>query len=185
MATGRPANADLGSVDSALLRLRRLWTAPRAFGRVSEGSSSAVGCPVDVSTVLVLEAVLHTAPTDHSGGVTVTDVAQRLDVASSTASRLVDRAVRAGVVARRQDDADGRRTVVVATREGHVLHAQAHEFRLRYLRALLADWDEREVAAFAAALERFAQAVEANPNPTELARCQPVDANQRTPGASS
>jgi DNA-binding MarR family transcriptional regulator len=75
----------------------------------------------------------------------------------STASRLVDRAVRAGMITRHRALADPRRTVLALTREGLRLQREAVHFRTGRLADMLADWSASEVATFARLLERFAR----------------------------
>ena len=87
-------------LDQALLSLRRFFAAPHVV--------DDHGRPVELSTLLVLGAV-------GEGGATVREVATRLDVAHSTASRFVTRAEQAGVVERRLSTADARATTVSMT----------------------------------------------------------------------
>jgi len=88
-------------------------------------------------------------------------------VAPSTASRLVDRAVRAGMVARASDRADPRRAVLTLTPAGNSLLATAYGFRTRYLEQVLAGWTGAEVETFARLLDRFATAVHAHGLPMD------------------
>src|SRR5215204_1297682 len=89
----RLGGRDLARVDQALLRLRRMWDAPR--GIAHEGGV------VEGSTLLVCLAVADTA-----GAVGVAEVADALGVAPSTASRLVARAAEAGMVTREVSTTD-------------------------------------------------------------------------------
>jgi len=149
---------DLERLDAALLRLRRLWTAPRAFG----GLRMDVGSGVELSTVLVVDALIGQEQ-PHSAGVDVRGVAMHLDVAPSTASRLVERAVSAGMVERRPASADARRVVLRPTRAGRRLHKAAVRFRTDYLGAVLRTWPRSERRHFIDLLDRFADAVAAAP----------------------
>jgi DNA-binding MarR family transcriptional regulator len=155
MAAGeqRGEDADLDRIDAALMRLRRFWSAPR-------GRSLPAGDDEDVelSTVLVVEVLARGADAD-SPAPGVAEVAQRLDVAPSTASRLVDRAVAAGKVQRRTSAGDARRAELHLTEQGEALHARARAFRTDYLRAVVHDWDAAEITALGDFLERFARAV--------------------------
>jgi DNA-binding MarR family transcriptional regulator len=146
------------ALDAALIRLRRLWAtgAPR-LGRAGEA--------VEMSTVLVVDAVQRLTDGDPPTEATVAAVAEQLDVAASTASRLVDRAVTAGVVRRTRSAADPRRAPLVLTAEGRALAARATEFRLSYLDRLLAGWDESDRRTFADLLSRFATEVHTHPHP--------------------
>jgi len=140
----------LDRLDDALLRLRRLWAAPPP-ALVLE---SLDGQPVTMSSVLVVEACARGR--DEVG---VGDVGQFLDVDPSTASRLVDRAVRSGLVERRSSRADGRRVTLALTASGQALLVRATDFRRQWLSTVLERWSEAEVAALAGSLARFADAV--------------------------
>ena len=130
-----------------------MWSGPRVRDSVRVG----VGQQVELSTVLVVDAVCRDAP---PGGVSVVQVAESLDVAPSTASRLVDRAVAAGMVQRRPKGADARRAVLRPTAAGRALQRKALRFRTGYLADVLRDWSPAEVAGLAQVLDRFAQAVD-------------------------
>lgn len=132
---------DLEVLDQALLRLRRFFAAPKMV--------DDRGRPVELSTLLVLSAL-----TDE--GTTVRDIANRLDVAHSTASRFITRAEEAGMVARQASSADARATAVIMTEDGRALDRRATRFRLQRLARLTQDWSIGELSDFAAATERFA-----------------------------
>jgi len=141
---------DLVRLDAAILDLRRLTAVPVRSPTVRH---SAV--LIEVSTVLVVEAVSRA--TEAGRQCSIGDLAVAMQVAHSTASRLVDRAVRAGMVTRDRSLADPRRTVVALTDEGLRLRREAVRFRTGRLRDMLADWSASEVATLARLLERFAR----------------------------
>lgn len=154
---GAPVEVDsahLAAIDEALIALRHLWTTPPRLADPVLGD-------VDVSTVLVVHVLSARPATD--GPASVGDVARGLDIAHSTASRLVDRAVRTGVVARTTSPVDGRRVTLQLTPAGARLAVASRRFRTGYLRVLLADWSDREAADFARLLHRFADAVRHHP----------------------
>ncbi|MFC7876203.1 MarR family winged helix-turn-helix transcriptional regulator [Isoptericola sp. NPDC057391] len=91
-------------------------------------------------------------------GESVRDVATRLDVAHSTASRFVSRAERAGVVTRTTAPHDTRQTLVVPSPSGRELARRAEAFRLDRLAAIVDAWDEEDVRVLAEGLRRFAAA---------------------------
>lgn len=133
----------LHDIDDALVRMRRLWSsAPRG---------------VDMSSVLVVEACARAG-----GPATVGDVARVADVEHSTASRLVERAVRAGYVSRATD---GRRAALHLTADGRALRERAVTFRTAWLTQMVDDWPERDVAEFARLLARFAEKIGGGPGP--------------------
>jgi DNA-binding MarR family transcriptional regulator len=146
------------ALDEALIRLRRLWSAgtPR-LGRAGEG--------VEMSTVLIVDAVQRLTESEPAVEATVALVADRLDVAASTASRLVDRAVATGMVRRTRSAADPRRAPLELTPEGRALAARATRFRLSYLTDLTSGWSERDRRRLAQLLGRFATAVHDAPHP--------------------
>jgi DNA-binding MarR family transcriptional regulator len=141
----RPGGRDLARVDQALLRLRRMWDAPR--GIAHEGGV------VEGSTLLVCLAIADTA-----GAVGVAGVADALGVAPSTASRLVARAAEAGMVTREVSTTDPRRAALELTATGTRLVEASRRYRAARLARLLVDWPPRDVAALADLLTRFADA---------------------------
>ncbi|NMR20110.1 MarR family winged helix-turn-helix transcriptional regulator [Cellulomonas fimi] len=141
MASG--SKKDLERIDRALMQLRRFVEAPAMV--------DDRGRHVETSTLLVLEAL---GPESEP---TVRDVARRLDVTHSTASRLVTRAEQAGMVRRRRSPTNRRETLVEATDDGHALRDRARTFRLHRLCDIVADWRSDDVAAFAHSLASFAE----------------------------
>jgi DNA-binding MarR family transcriptional regulator len=156
----------LNQLDDALIRLRRLWQTPSITRVLIEPD----GSPLEMSTVLVTDAInrsLHASPPT---AVRVGDIAERLDVAPSTASRLVDRAVRAGMVSRGRDSADNRHVTLTLTPSGSALLGRALTFRTQYLEQVLTGWPRDDVATLARLLDRFAAAVHTHPEPGRGAR---------------
>jgi DNA-binding MarR family transcriptional regulator len=146
-----PSRPALRQTDDALVRLRRLWssahTRPMTVGDP----------PVDMSSLLVVEACAQAAAEGREPS--IGDIAAFADVEHSTASRLVDRATRAGLVTRARSAADGRRLAVQLTGPGSALRERAAAFRLDWLAGVVSDWPEDDIAAFASLLGRFADAV--------------------------
>jgi DNA-binding MarR family transcriptional regulator len=147
---GTCVTRDVTAVDDALLRLRRLWSPDRTR------SIDDAGTPVEMSSLLVVEACARTGGTE----VTITDVARFADVTHSTASRLVDRAERAGLVRRLPSVRNARRTAVVLTDRGAALRARAVRARTAWLGTCLDDWTDADVDTLGKLLLRFAAAVE-------------------------
>ena len=137
-------------LDRALIALRRFWTAPDA---VRDGAAT-----VELSTLLVLEAVLE-GPAAGDGEIGVGLVGERLDVRPSTASRLVDRAAAAGVLAKRPSTLDGRSVRLTLTPDGEGLARRARQFRAARLDALLGAWSTGDRDQLTTLLERLAAAV--------------------------
>lgn len=142
---------DLERLDAALLALRRFADAPARRG----GATLAHGSErVEVSTVLVVGVV---ARRDTGKDCGIGTVAEELRVAHSTASRLIDRAVRAGMVQRTRSSIDPRRTILALSAAGKQLQSDALAFRTGRLEELMADWTVDEVTTFTRLLERFAR----------------------------
>jgi DNA-binding MarR family transcriptional regulator len=133
-------------VDRALLRTRRLWARPDR--RVADG--------VDLSTVLVCEALA-------GGASSVADVAAAVDVAPSTASRLVSRAAAAGVLDAGACPTDHRRVRLALTGAGERLVEDGRAFRRARLGRLMAGWSRAEVDTFGQLLTRLADALGDDP----------------------
>jgi DNA-binding MarR family transcriptional regulator len=113
-----------------------------------------------MSTVWVVEALDRASSPD---GLSVAELAEALDVAHSTASRLVDRALDAGMVARERSALDGRKVVVSITPQGRALVNESRSFRIGYLAQLTATWSIQDQGDFARLLARFADAARTQP----------------------
>jgi len=140
----------LASLDDAFLRLRRLWSTSRQRIIQADGSY------VELSTLLVVEACARGA----TDGVAVWDVADFADVAHSTASRLVQRAVDAGFVQRGLPPFGGRRSVLYLTRAGKSLHGVSLAARVRWLDRQLDGWPTGAVDDLAHLLHTFADTLD-------------------------
>ena len=138
----------LSSVDDALIRLRRLWSASRQRAVDEHGNA------VEMSSLLVIEACARGSEAGRE--VSVGDVAAWADVAASTASRLVDRAVSVGLISRRPSEKDSRRVSLTLTARGRALRQHAVQARNEWLADQLDGWEDRDVAAFGGLLARFA-----------------------------
>ena len=153
------ADPALARIDAALMNLRHLWHGPGSR-RPSGGDG------VELSTIWVADALSRA-----EDGLTITELAAALDVAQSTGSRLVERAVAAGMVQRGASATDARRVVLRPTAAGRALAVEARAFRGGYLRRLTEDWTETERTTFAALLARFADAARAcPPTPSEATK---------------
>ncbi|MER7458865.1 MarR family transcriptional regulator [Micromonospora sp. NPDC126480] len=135
---------DLMAIDEALLRLRRFLQTPAT---VVDGGRS-----VELSTLLVVGAVAA-AP---DGAASVGQVAAVLEVAPSTASRLVGRAEANGMVVRTSGWDDARQSVLRLTPDGVALHRRAQAFRHGRLSSAVAAFTPAEKRRFAQLLSRFA-----------------------------
>lgn len=138
---------ELAGLDDALVRLRRLWSSPR---QVIDHDGRAV----EMSSVLVVEACARGAAAGDE--ITVGDVAHFADVTPSTASRLVDRAVRGHLVRRSPSEHDARRTVLRLTPDGRTLQGRALQVRLSWLGSVVQGWPTDDLEVLVTLLGRFA-----------------------------
>jgi DNA-binding MarR family transcriptional regulator len=104
-----------GPSEAAFRRLARFRYALRRFVHFSEGAARRAGISPS-QYLLLLFARGHPA-----GPPTIAELAERMQVAHHSAVGLVDRCVRAGLVARRRDQEDGRRVRVGPTRRGQAV----------------------------------------------------------------
>jgi DNA-binding MarR family transcriptional regulator len=91
-------------------------------------------CGITPRWYLVL-LLIKGAP-DHSERSTVTEIAERLRLAQSSATELVDRVEQAGLLRREPSDADGRVAYLRLTAEGEERFAQAFQSLASERRAL-------------------------------------------------
>jgi DNA-binding MarR family transcriptional regulator len=136
---------DVAAVERAMVEIRRLQQR-RTLTRMSERRA---GPRLDPTMTAIVDAVERTQP------MTVSGVADALGVDQPRASRLVARAVDAGLVARQADQADGRRTLLTLTRSGFEHAERAHGFRRSMFGEAMANWSPGQVATFARLLTRF------------------------------
>lgn len=153
-------DTDLDRIDRALVGMRHLWSGPLHLQDPDLGQ-------VEMSTVWIVNALAHTGQHPDRPGMSTRELATALDVAHSTASRLVDRAVSRGVVTRAPASHDARLAVVTLTDRGHTLAATANRFRTAYLAHITDTWTDLERAMFADLITRFATAITSTP-PTHV-----------------
>lgn len=130
----------IAAVERAMVEIRRLQQR-RTLAKVGQ---------VDPSLTAVVDAVEQNA-----GEATVTTVAAAIGVDQPRASRLVARAVEAGLVARTADQLDGRRVLLTLTRRGTEHAARVHRFRQSIFAEAMADWSPHQITTFARQLTRF------------------------------
>lgn len=145
----------LRQIDSALLGLRHLWTRPAPSTPTGDGG-------VELSTVWVVDALVR-GEAQGRQELSVRDLADALDVAHSTASRLLDRAVGSGMVTRGRSGTDARSVIATLTPDGRELAVDSAAFRAAYVGELTAGWTTAERRAFADLLGRFAAAANHTP----------------------
>ena len=138
----------------ALFRLVRFWSRRWARG-------VAAGAGDTAQHVLTVEAVITCCASGAGDpdGATVGDVARRLGLDQSGASRMVAAAAAAGYVERARAAADGRRSVLRLTPEGRALIDSSHRWQRDTFAELTTTWDEKDRAQFAGYLQRLASEV--------------------------
>ncbi|MFD1515923.1 MarR family winged helix-turn-helix transcriptional regulator [Pseudonocardia yunnanensis] len=136
----------------ALFRLVRFWSRRWARG-------VAAGAGDTAQHVLTVEAVVTRCRSGDRDGATVGDVARRLGLDQSGASRMVAAAAAAGYVERSRATADGRRSVLRLTLAGRALIDSSHRWQRDTFAELTASWDEKDRAQFAGYLQRLASEV--------------------------
>lgn len=98
---------------------------------------------------------------DPSAEVSVGDIARRLRIDPSRASRLVAELVRQGFLIREVAQEDARRAVLRRTKSGDRIFAEIQRVKHELIREVVSDWAEPRLTAFAEDFDRFAEALEA------------------------
>jgi DNA-binding MarR family transcriptional regulator len=102
------------------------------------------------------------------GPLRVGEVAQRLGVDLSVASRQIASLTAEGYVERREDDRDRRAQLVAATTAGRRVLRESHRRMVAAFTRVLGDWSEEDVQALTSGLERLREdfaRLAAAPNP--------------------
>ena len=112
------------SVDiEGVIRVAEFRSALRQFLRESERTTRSAGLTPQRYLLLLM---IKGAP-DGSQQASIGELSDRLQLAQSTVTELVNRAEDSGLVSRRQSDADGRVSIVRLTRKGETRLARAIE----------------------------------------------------------
>lgn len=111
-----------------------------------------LGSPLEFATLRLLRTVeqLDSAPT-------IGAAAKELDVDQSTASRLVERAVRAGLLHRNPDPSDGRCVLLRISEDGRARLDEANHARRTLLAEATEGWTAEDVATLTRLLERLGE----------------------------
>lgn len=143
--------AEVEEIRQGLVTLRRLFQRKE----LTELWASAFGenTQLDYTELRLLDAVAMEQPT------TVGDVAVRLGIDPSRASRQVARAVAGGTLERRAEQRDGRKVVLAVTRKGAALQARGSDLTRARIALAVEDWSEADREKFARLLVRFADGI--------------------------
>ena len=147
MTTGRPRGSTAQSMDTLL-------SAARVFAAITAESIAQVEEGVTLPQMRVL--VLASQP----GQLNATGVAQALDIHLSSASRICDRLVQAGLLYRRDLPQDRRNVELTLTPAGERLLGSVNDHRREVFRRILRRMDSAERESLAAALSVFVGAAE-------------------------
>ena len=140
--------------ESAAQYLDTLQSAARIFGAITAESIARVGEGVTLPQLRVL--VLASQP----GQLNASGVAQALDVHLSSASRICDRLVQAGLLDRRALPQDRRHVDLTLTPAGERLLTSVNDHRREVFTRILRRMDPAEREALAQALSGFVAAAE-------------------------
>jgi len=131
-----------------------LLSAARVFAAITAESIAQVEEGVTLPQMRVL--VLASQP----GQLNATGVAQALDIHLSSASRICDRLVQAGLLYRRDLPQDRRNVELTLTPAGERLLASVNDHRREVFRRILRRMESAERESLAAALSSFVGAAE-------------------------
>jgi DNA-binding MarR family transcriptional regulator len=144
------------SIRVSLVELRRLFQRRELTERWA--AAAGLSPRLDYSALRLLDAI-RVAEQRKSSGATIGDVARRLGVDPSRASRQVARAVAGGLLARRAAQSDGRKVVLAVTRRGARLQAQGSALTRARIGLAFGGWRATERARFARMFTRFVAAI--------------------------
>lgn len=137
------------SVRRSLVTLRRLFQRKE----LAELWAAAFGThtQLDYTELRLLDAVAIAQPA------TVGEIAQRLGIDPSRASRQVTRAIKRGLLRRRAEPGDARKVVVEVTAAGAALQRKGSDLTRARIALALDRWSAADRAAFARLFERFTE----------------------------
>ncbi|ETA71447.1 MULTISPECIES: MarR family winged helix-turn-helix transcriptional regulator [Mesorhizobium] len=144
----------VAAIDAVLNKVRRSIQR-RDFGRLI---LARIDPSLEVSHLDVIIAIAHNpavgdTPQDE---VTVGNIAERLGIDPSRASRISADIVERGYALRVASQLDARRICLRLTARGERLVTAVRQTKWRIFAESLAQWDEQELVTFARLLERFA-----------------------------
>lgn len=160
------STAALDDAGRALFRLGRMFDRQRVR-RVLAGST---GRSVELSRILAVQSV-EASLEEPDSEVTLGEVARRLEIDQSTASRLVAETIRDGYLSRTASEADGRRIRLELTEAGRELAEDARRYQRSVFEDLTLHWSNQDREEFARLLAKFADSVAVKhlgPDPPEV-----------------
>jgi DNA-binding MarR family transcriptional regulator len=142
-------NATLRAIEHSITQIVRSM----GRGQVGRGTERRLEGLVDFSHVRVVAALAECNEAKVTAS--VGQLARRMGVDPSRASRMAAKAIRAGYAKRLASQDDGRRTCVALTRKGEEFDAAVRDLRLRYFASHLKGWPEEDCKTFSRLLARF------------------------------
>jgi len=139
----------------ALFRLVRFWSRRWPRGVAQEAGPDAA-LPQNVLVVDAVDTLRR-----EGAEATVGELARRLGLDHSGASRMVTAAEQGGYLERRRSPSDGRRSVLALTPDGRALLGASLRWQQARFAELVGHWDEPDRTAFARYLSRLAREVRA------------------------
>lgn len=143
----------LHALDEALARVRTAQQRPGYRRRLTEGT----GIPGGIAGLRVLRAIERLSA---DSAPSISDVAARLVVEHSTASRAVDVVVREDLVRRAACEQDQRRARLTLTEHGRAVLRDSTARRVRLLEEVTEGWDDDEIRRLGGMLERLLSGLE-------------------------
>jgi DNA-binding MarR family transcriptional regulator len=137
-------------VDRGMVRIRRSQSR-RTIGRFMQ---QRLDRHLNLAEVAVADALQELAEAGEQRP-SIGQMAQRLGIEASRASRMTAAAVRAGLVRRIASQADGRSSHLELTPEGSKALEMIQRFRMKFFAQLMSEWSDQECAEFGRLLIRF------------------------------
>ena len=81
----------------------------------------------------------------HQGPISIKDISQRFGMTSSAATQLVTSLVKAGLLARKEDDSDRRKVGIILTAQGKKILEKAKEHRMNKMSKMFATLSDTEL----------------------------------------
>ena len=127
------------------LLVRRIYGIGMVQREIARQASQELG-----SNGFTTLAVVHA-----HGPLRISEVARRLGVDVSVASRQVTSLEKAGYLERQADEDDGRAQLIATTKEGHKVLRESHKRMVTEFEGVLDGWTEEEIAGLTGGLERL------------------------------
>ena len=150
----RPHEDELRSIDEFIEYIETVARAPYQRDR----ALNAAGTHVSGAGLNALRLIAREGP------LPVNEVARRMGVDQSTASRQIRPLEDGGLVARTADEADRRVAWLEATSDGRALLDRVHGLRRDDIEFVLGEWPARDRAQLARLLDKFKQSMLEAPN---------------------